>query len=156
MLLDGLAALAARKPALGCAVYGPGTDDPAFGARAAAKGLFPHLVPLGELAHPQALAAMRLADAFVRPTRADGDSISVREALALGTRVVASDVGHRPPHATLFRSGDPADLAARLASSLDGPPPPPGAAGHDAAPRILRLWRERLGLAAAGATGAHA
>lgn len=48
------------------------------------------------------LSAERVAEelsrsaVFVRPTRWDGDSVIVREALALGTRVVASDVCPRP------------------------------------------------------------
>ena len=33
---------------------------------------------------------------YVRPTKTDGDSLSVREALALGARVVASNVAPRP------------------------------------------------------------
>jgi glycosyltransferase involved in cell wall biosynthesis len=41
-------------------------------------------------------AALARSDVFLRPTDWDGDSIIVREALALGTRVVASDVSARP------------------------------------------------------------
>ena len=36
------------------------------------------------------------ADTYVRPTASDGDSIALREALALGLRCVASDVAIRP------------------------------------------------------------
>jgi len=45
---------------------------------------------------------------FVRPTLADGDAVSVREALALGRVVVASAVGERPAAARLFPAGDAA------------------------------------------------
>ena len=37
-----------------------------------------------------------LADVFVRPSREDGDSIAIREALAMGCPVLASDVVDRP------------------------------------------------------------
>ncbi len=36
------------------------------------------------------------AGVFLRPTSWDGDSVIVREALALGARVVASDLAPRP------------------------------------------------------------
>jgi glycosyltransferase involved in cell wall biosynthesis len=41
-------------------------------------------------------AALARSEVFLRPTDWDGDSIIVREALAVGTRVVASDVSARP------------------------------------------------------------
>jgi glycosyltransferase involved in cell wall biosynthesis len=53
---------------------------------------------------------MASCDAFVRPTRGDGDSLAVREALAGGLRVIASDCAPRPRGCTLFRTGDSEDL----------------------------------------------
>jgi glycosyltransferase involved in cell wall biosynthesis len=41
-------------------------------------------------------AALARSEVFLRPTDWDGDSVIVREALAVGTRVVASDVSARP------------------------------------------------------------
>ena len=41
-------------------------------------------------------AALARSDVFLRPTDWDGDSVIVREALAVGTRVVASEVSARP------------------------------------------------------------
>ncbi len=146
VLLDALGLLGARRPDFGCLVYGPGTAEAAFGERLARRGLFGRVVPLGEIEQPASLGVMRLADAFLRPTRADGDSVSVREALGLGVRVVASDVGHRPPEAVLFRAGEPADLAARIEAALAAPPPPEGAGAGDVSERILSAWRS-LGLA---------
>jgi hypothetical protein len=55
--------------------------------------------------HDACLALMSACDVFLRPTLEDGDSISVREALALGVPVVASRVGARPAGAILFRPG---------------------------------------------------
>src|SRR5690606_30076837 len=108
VLLEGLRLLASRRPASGCIVYGPGTEAPAFAERVGRLGLTDRILPLGEIEQRDSLAVMRLGDAFVRPTRADGDSISVREALGLGVRVVASDVGNRPAGVALFRAADPA------------------------------------------------
>ncbi len=61
---------------------------------------------------------LRRADAFVRTPHHEGDAISVREALAVGTPVVASDVGFRPSGVVRYRPADPADLAARLRETL--------------------------------------
>ena len=83
------------------------------------------------------------SDLFVRPTLADGDASSVREALALGVPVVASDVGHRPPGIALFRRGDLDGLVEAIAGALRGRAPAgvrtsdPG----DALRRLLETYR---------------
>jgi glycosyltransferase involved in cell wall biosynthesis len=51
---------------------------------------------------------------FVRGTLEDGDSMSVREALALGIPVVASRVGSRPAGAILFPSGDVDEMVSKI------------------------------------------
>lgn len=51
------------------------------------------------------------SDIFIRPTLTDGDSIAVREALALGKIVVASDAVQRPSSCYLFKTGDSNSLA---------------------------------------------
>ena len=46
---------------------------------------------------PQRLASLvASSSALLRPTDRDGDSLIIREAIALGTRVIASDVSPRP------------------------------------------------------------
>ena len=49
-------------------------------------------------------------DVYLRPSRTDGDAISVREVLALGGTVVASDCAERPSGVRTFASGDPEAL----------------------------------------------
>jgi glycosyltransferase involved in cell wall biosynthesis len=83
-------------------------------------GLSDRAVCLGEVAHERCLGFMRAADVVVRSTFADGDAITVREALALDIAVVASDTDFRPPGVTLFRKGDEADLVAKLRDVLAG------------------------------------
>src|SRR5262249_16737037 len=82
-------------------------------------------------------------DLLVRSTLADGDAISVREALALGRRVVASDVAPRPPGVCLHRAGDPTDLARALADALTAPPPSPFRV--DGAKGLLDLYQHLSG-----------
>lgn len=131
VLLDAFARVLARKPSARLALYGPGSES----TRAAGVRSF------GELHRAQGLALIAACDVFVRPTLADGDSVSVREALVLGRRVVATSVGNRPPEVTLVPPGDPAALADALLTVSDlgatsAPPPMDGFA------RILELYAE--------------
>ena len=52
------------------------------------------------------MPAMRRCDMLVRPTRSDGDSSSVREALHAGLPVIASDCVERPEGVVTFPTGN--------------------------------------------------
>jgi glycosyltransferase involved in cell wall biosynthesis len=114
VLLPAFRTVRARLPAAGLVVFGPGT------ARLSADGI----LALGEIPHRGALAVIEAADVFVRPTRADGDAVSVREAIALGRAVVATAAGHRPAGCLLVPPGDGTSLAARMAEAATLPRPP--------------------------------
>lgn len=145
VLLRALEGLVRALPDLGIAVYGPGSERLFAGGWAAKRGLEGRVVGLGPIDHSASLALIAAADVFVRPTLADGDSLSVREALALGVRVVASDVGRRPGEATLFRAGDPADLARAIEASWASRSPPKGSGAADSSGRLWAAW-EAVGL----------
>lgn len=66
----------------------------------------------------EASSLWREADVVVRATNTDGNSLTVLEALAVGTPVVASDCSARPVAAVLFRSRDLTDLVARVSETL--------------------------------------
>ena len=67
---------------------------------------------------------IEISDIFVRPTRSDGDAISIREALLLGRKVVASNCSVRPPSVILFESGNSEALADALAQADTARTPP--------------------------------
>jgi len=117
-------------------------------------GLAGHAVCLGEVPHDRCLALLRASDVTVRSTFVDGDAITVREALAFGVPVVASDTDFRPEGVTLFRRGDASDLAAKvtqvLAQPTRGTTSPHSAAGDQSARDIWQLYAELAG--AKGAT----
>jgi glycosyltransferase involved in cell wall biosynthesis len=116
LLLSAFAAFRAHHPEAGLILYGPGLRRPEL----LGAGVYLR----GELDRAEALGVVAACDLFVRPTLADGDATSVREALALGCRVVASDAAARPTGVVLHRSGDAPSLAAALQSALEAPPPP--------------------------------
>src|SRR3989449_6020146 len=113
LIAEAATRLRSAYPRLGLLLMGP-----AGFARADLDG---SLLVAGQLPHDTALAVMRRVKVFVRPTYFDGDASSVREALALGIPVVASDTDFRPEGVMLFRRGDVDDLAAALARALQHP-----------------------------------
>jgi len=103
-------------------------------------GLAAHAVCLGEVSHDRCLALLRASDVTVRSTFVDGDAITVREALALGVPVVASDTAFRPEGVTLFRRGDVSDLTAKLGEVL-GRPSGRGSARRLASDQSAGIWQ---------------
>jgi glycosyltransferase involved in cell wall biosynthesis len=111
LLLQAVARLQTRHPRLGLILIGPGSVEASAGGG--------RVLWTGELAHDVALSVMRKVSVFVRPTYYDGDASSVREALALGVPVVASDTDFRPEGVMLFRRGDVDSLVHALAQALE-------------------------------------
>jgi glycogen synthase len=112
-------------------------------------------VCLGEVSHDRCLALLRASDVTVRSTFVDGDAITVREALAFGVPVVASDTDYRPAGVTLFRRGDVSDLAAKLRQVLaerTGKGSSPRLVHEQSAKDIWQLYTELVG-SEGGATG---
>jgi glycosyltransferase involved in cell wall biosynthesis len=110
-------------------------------------GLADHAVCLGEVSHDRCLALLRASDVVVRSTFVDGDAITVREALAFGVPVVASDTDFRPEGVTLFRRGDVSDLAVKLSHVLAQPTgrDPSRRPAHDQSASMWELYAELLG-----------
>jgi glycosyltransferase involved in cell wall biosynthesis len=132
--------LRARHPRLGVLLIGPGGPD--------AAALESGEAVTGPVPRDLALALMRRADLFVRPTYFDGDASSVREALALGVPVVASDTDFRPDGVALFRRGDVEGLTGAIARVLAEPRSRAGAsvaAGGHAFGDLLEVYRGLAG-----------
>ncbi len=58
------------------------------------------------IGHRPFLGIISHSDVFVRPSSTDGDALSLREALWVGTSAVASDAAERPAGTVVFRSRD--------------------------------------------------
>ena len=119
-LVEAVRRLRADLPQIGLVLMVKGGGDPDFRARLLAEvraGGLDDAVLVRE-DERAVLGVMRRADAVVRTPHHEGDAISVREALAVGAPVVASDVGLRPPGVVRYRPADPDDLTSRLGEVL--------------------------------------
>jgi glycogen(starch) synthase len=117
LLVGVLPALSHNFPSFGCIIIGSDGGDRVQTLLTDAR-LLNHVVCLGQISHDRCLSLLSSADVFVRASYTDGDSIAVREALALGTPVVASDTKIRPSGVILFQRGDSADLIAKINYAL--------------------------------------
>jgi glycosyltransferase involved in cell wall biosynthesis len=89
--------------------------------------------------------ALRENSVFVRPTRAEGDAVSVREARRAGIPVIASDVVRRPRGVILFSGDDVTELCVALRAVLDGAIQPEDAATiGDGSDDVLQNFSDRL------------
>lgn len=122
LLVEGMVKLRERYPHAGCVVMGSGEQRAEAAERIRAANLDGHALLAGDVDHEQCLAIMARSNVFLRPTRADGDSISVREALALGVPVVASRVGTRPAGVLLFTPGSVAEMLLQVEQALRAQP----------------------------------
>jgi glycogen(starch) synthase len=118
LLVSAIAMLRVQYPSVGCLVMGSGEQESEARKLVREFGLDNHMLLVGDVIHAQCLALMSRSDLFLRTTWYDADSISVREALALGVPVVASRVGARPKGVVLFQPGDVTDLVSKIESSM--------------------------------------
>jgi len=118
LLVETLSKLRGTHREIGCVVMGDGEHRAEALELVQGAGLGDAVLLVGDVDHEQCLALMARSDVFVRPTLMDGDSISVREALALGVPVVASNVGTRPEGTLLFQAGNVRELVEQIAAAV--------------------------------------
>jgi glycosyltransferase involved in cell wall biosynthesis len=125
-LVDAVALLIRRYPALHLAIAGRGELADALTQRAEARGLAGHVHLLG--LRSEVAAILAAADMFVLPSLSEGLPLALLEAMFAGCPIVASDVGEvrtvlaHGGAGVLVPPGDSAMLAAALDSLLSDPP----------------------------------
>jgi glycosyltransferase involved in cell wall biosynthesis len=135
LLVEAVSELRQKHPRLGCVVMGDSENRP--------EGLPEYMFAIGDVTHESCLAVIARSNIFVRSTFSDGDATSVREAIALGTPVIASDVVRRPAGTLCFKTGDASDLAAKIDSLLSGTRHPSALTsepGTNSMHRLLELY----------------
>jgi glycosyltransferase involved in cell wall biosynthesis len=124
-LVDALAVLADRYPALHLAIAGRGDLADALAARARDHGLASRIHLLG--LRSDIAAILGAADIFVLPSLSEGMPLALLEAMFAGCPIVASDVGEvrvalaHGEAGVLVAPGDPAVLSAALDHLLRDP-----------------------------------
>jgi glycogen(starch) synthase len=165
MAVDAFSALAAERPDLRLALFI--AERPiARQATRYLRALAGRLEEAGLRDRVLIVFGLPLTPAFrhdvilVRPTRIEGDALSVREALHACVPVVASDVVGRPAGTSTFASDDTADLRRALVEILDSTKeiakrpagtPNDAASGAEFLASLLRIYRRQIGSASSDA-----
>lgn len=95
-LINAMPRVLERFPEAGLLIVGSGSVEPNLKQHVAGLGLEERIMIAGDVEHSIILHLIDRADALLRVTEYDGDSIAIREALYLGTCVIASDNVQRP------------------------------------------------------------
>ncbi len=143
--IEALGTIRERFPNAGLALIGAGSLEADLQRRIAAQPWAPHILLCGDVPHRGTLAAIAGADALLRTTLYDGDSVSVREALHLGTPVIATDNGMRPAGVQLIPASDAAALCLAVGDCLKAPRKQQAAAkeaGQENVEAVYKLYRE--------------
>ena len=149
--IEVLSSVRRRFPEAGLVIVGAGSLEGQLRRLIQSKTYRDHILLCGDMPHRVTLQAIAGARALLRTTLYDGDAISVREALWLGTPVIATDNGMRPEGVCLIPPGDPEGLVRAIDQCLgEGPcrregPGAPREANVENLRTVLRLYREMLG-----------
>ena len=119
--IEALGPVRAQFPAAGLVVIGSGSLEAEMKKRIAASGCADHIKLCGDVPHAVTLQAIARSALMLRTTHYDGDAISVREALHLGTPVIASDNGMRPAGVHLVPKSNLQALVSAIGERLSQP-----------------------------------
>jgi glycosyltransferase involved in cell wall biosynthesis len=143
--IEALGRLRGRFPRMGLAIIGGGSQEADIRRLIDGKPYRDDLLLCGDLQHQLALEGIRAGTLFLRTTWYDGDSISVREALHLGTPVIASDNGMRPSGVHLVPKSDLEALCRTVENVLRCPPAPSSvASGAENLAAVLQFYTDLM------------
>ena len=136
-------------PEVGLVIVGSGSLRDELARQIALEPHNERILLAGDVPHPVTIELIRRADVLLRTTLYDGDAISVREALQLGTPVVATDNGMRPANVFLAPIGDANRVADQVVNVLARPPHTdaemsPKLGEHDGIDDTLELYESLL------------
>lgn len=108
--IEALGLVRRRHPGAGLVIIGSGSLEAELRRRIESAPYREHILLCGDVPHAATLRAIADSDLVLRTTLHDGDSVAVREALHLGTPVIATDNGMRPDGVDLVPRSDIAAL----------------------------------------------
>lgn len=121
--IDVLDPVRKRYHNAGLVIIGSGELEDVLRKYIHSKPYAEHILLCGDVPHLETLRAITESDLFLRTTLYDGDSIAVREALHLGTPVIATDTGMRPQGVFLIPKSDSDALYQAIDMYLQGETP---------------------------------
>jgi glycosyltransferase involved in cell wall biosynthesis len=147
MQIDVMAGILERYPRAGLLIVGAGGLEEALRARIAGTPYGDRVLLYGDMPHALTLRATLECDLLLRTTRYDGDSVSVREALYLGTPVIATDNGMRPAGVRLIPPSGAGRLRDAVCELLSGERArqAPAGDGQENTRAVVRFYEELLG-----------
>jgi len=146
MQIDVMEEIVRRFPRAGLVIAGAGSLEESLRSRIRGKPYAQHILLYGDMPHAVTIRATLDCDALLRTTLYDGDSVSVREALYLGTPVIATDNGLRPPGVMLIPRSNPARLLEAICGLLSANRArrPPAGDGQENVRAVVDFYRELL------------
>jgi len=120
-LLQGLRGVLKQYSRLGLIFMGAFQETPALNRLLREYGLAENSFVASALDHGDFLAALAASEVYIRTPVVDGVSSSVLEALELGTRVVASENGSRPPGVMTYQDGNVTDFVEKVRAACSTP-----------------------------------
>ena len=133
-----------KRPKAGLMIVGGGSMREVAEAAVDTTGYAGNVMLAGNIDHAVVLHLIRDADMLLRTTLFDGDAISVREALYLGTPVIATDNGTRPAGVHLIPTSDRASLVREIYSITAADKQPPVDTSPDTSniQKVLKIYQE--------------
>lgn len=107
-----------RFPNTGLLLIGSGSLEESLRSRIQSSPCLEHILLAGDMPHSATMEAVRQSRLMLRTTLYDGDALSVREALELGTPVIATDNGMRPPGVRLIPVSDLQGLLSGVSQAM--------------------------------------
>ncbi|SRR5579862_5434027 len=111
-----------RFPDAGLLLVGSGSLEQNLRSQIQSNSCSEHILLAGDVPHAATMEGVRRSRLMLRTTLYDGDALSVREALELGTPVIATDNGMRPAGVRLTPISDLQALLATVEQELLQPP----------------------------------
>lgn len=142
--IDVLGPVREVLPQAGLVIAGSGSLEGELRQRIESKPWSDHILLAGDVPHDVTLRAIREAEVLLRTTQYDGDAVSIREALYLGTPVIATDNGMRPAGLRLIPAGDAPALRSAIEDLAREQRPKTAGAGTgiENLDAVLALYRE--------------
>ncbi len=140
-LIESMPTILGSHPNAQLMIIGDGALRSDAEVKIAELGLSEKVMLARNVPHEQVLHLISQADVLIRATLFDGDAISVREALYLGTPVVATDNGMRPDGVQLLSEHTASKLNKAIEAAMNSDEPEP-ADSSDGTAKVLKIYEE--------------